>query len=91
MTTTYGTLKEYEFHPAAQSAFEWIQSTLSDNPFRASLLQESFASTAISGNRTAELCSETLRRILHGEPVGVVYILGLAWTMRQMDSLRREK
>lgn len=46
------------------------------------LLQESLASTALSGNRSAEIMSETLRRLLNGEPVSDRYLLGLAWFLR---------
>ena len=43
--------------------------------------QEAFSSCAIEGNRLAEVCSETLRRLLIGEPVSDRYVLGLAWAM----------
>ena len=74
-----GELKQGEFHPAASSAALWIRAQ-----GVASLImwQEAFASCAISGNRTAELCSDTLRRFLAGEPVSDRYLLGLAWCMR---------
>ena len=74
-----GELKQGEFHPAASSAASWIRAQ-----GVASLImwQEAFASCAISGNRSAELCGETLRRFLAGEPVSDRYLLGLAWCMR---------
>lgn len=37
-----------------------------------------FASCAIEGNRMGEVCGETLRRILDGEPVSDRYLMGLA-------------
>ncbi len=45
----------------------------------------SFASDAIEGNRLAEICGETLRRVIAGEPVSDRYLLGLCWTLREMD------
>jgi hypothetical protein len=46
---------------------------------------ESFSSCAIDGNRFAEVCGETLRRVMSGEPVSDRYILGLAWAIRGMN------
>lgn len=66
-----------EPHPAALDALAWIR----QQP-HLPLWLESFASTALSGNRSAEICGETLRRLLAGEPVSDRYVLGLAWTMR---------
>lgn len=74
-----GTLNAGEYHPAAKSAAAWIRAHgVSD----LMLWQEALASCALAGNREAELCSETLRRFMHGEPVSDRYILGLAWCMR---------
>jgi len=78
-----GTLRVGEPHPAAQSALEYV-ATL---PFmRQMTLQESFSSCAIEGNRFAEICGETLRRVMRREPVSDRYILGLAWAIRGMES-----
>jgi hypothetical protein len=75
---TPGTLADNEFHPAASGALSYIQQ-------HASFMDlEALASTALSGNRLAEVCSETLRRILENEPVSDRYVLGLAWTLRQL-------
>lgn len=83
-----GTLAIGEYHPAADSAFAYVKGKLLSMTDREKMmLQESFASTGLSGNRTAELCSETLRRIMHGETVSDRYLLGLAWTMRKMDDI----
>lgn len=46
---------------------------------------ESFASCGIENNRLAEVCGETLRRVLAQEPVSDRYLLGLVWTIRQME------
>lgn len=83
-----GTLRGGEPHPAAHSALEYV-ATL---PFEQQMaLQESFSSCAIEGNRFAEVCSETLRRVMCREPVSDRYILGLAWAIRGMDSSENAK
>lgn len=76
-----GTLDEWEPHPAARNALGFITRIP-----REDLMQtmEAFASTAISGNRTSEICAETLRRILRGRPISDRYVLGLAWVMREI-------
>ncbi len=81
-----GTLRADEHHPAADSAKEWFLRWVRKNGAdEVLMLQESFASTGLSGNRTAQLCSETLRRLLNGEPVSDRYLLGLVWTIRAME------
>lgn len=70
-----------EPHPAAFSAKEWI---LKQDKQWLCLMLESFSSCAIESNRLAEICAETLRRLLHGEPVSDRYLLGLAWSLRDM-------
>lgn len=87
MTQTPGTLRPDEHHPAADSAMAWLQEYLGRDPQRAFVLVESFASNAIEGNRLAEICGETLRRILDREPVSDRYLLGLVWTIREMDGM----
>lgn len=77
--TDRGTLAPTEHHPAADLALAWIRSL---PPAEIFTWSEAFASTAIEGNRMAEVCSETLRRIMAGEPVSDRYVLGLAWAMR---------
>lgn len=79
MASDPGTLRPGEFHPAASHAMEWLR----EHPIPELMLwQESFASCAIEGNRAAELCGETLRRAMAGEPVSDRYLLGLCWVMR---------
>jgi len=77
-----GTLKEGSFHPAAPSAMKFINSM--------SLIEqinhmESFSSVALSGNKSGEICGETLRRIMEDEPVSDRYLLGLAWFIKMLD------
>lgn len=79
-----GTLKLGEPHPAARDALRYVAEL---GFVRQSTLMESFSSCAIEGNRFAEVCGETLRRVMHREPVSDRYILGLAWAIRGMDSL----
>lgn len=81
-------LKPGEPHPVAQSALDYVISLSFQEKM---ILQESLASCAIESNRFAEICSETLRRVMHGEPVSDRYILGLAWGIKQMESLDNEK
>jgi hypothetical protein len=87
MNTNTGTLKDGEPHPAAHDAKDWILGYVRLNdPKEVFRLLESFASVGMSGNRLAECCGETLRRLLHEEPVSDRYLLGLAWTMRNMEN-----
>lgn len=80
-----GTIKEGEYHPAADSAKIYIISLGAE---KISKLREAFASTALSGNRLSEICSETLERLLNSEPVSDRYLLGLAWTIKSMGDLK---
>lgn len=84
---TEGTLKQGEYHPAADSALKYIREYVLQDPF----IIESLASTALSGNRTAELGHETLRRIMNGEPISDRYLLGLAWTFKQIEELKEKE
>ena len=47
--------------------------------------RDAFSSCAIEGNRLGEVCAETLRRIMRGEPVSDRYLLGLCWAIRDME------
>jgi len=82
-----GALKDGEPHPAAHDAKDWIlgyvRRNASEEVFRP---PESFASVGLSGSRLAECCGETLRRLMNGEPVSDRYLLGLAWTLRDMEN-----
>ena len=73
-----GTLGITEIHPSALDAEKWIMSLNTSDLF---LWQETFASCSTEDNRLAEICSETLRRLLNGEPVSDRYLLGLAWVI----------
>jgi hypothetical protein len=77
-----GTLKIGEPHPSAREALRYVAKL---GHMRQLTLMESFSSCAIDGNRLAEVCVETLRRVMYFEPVSDRYILGLAWAIRSMD------
>lgn len=83
-----GELDPGEPHPAAFAAQKW----LADRPRAVSIYYEALCSTAISGNRSAEIQAETLRRLLAGEPVSDRYLLGVAFNMAQSgcDELKLE-
>ena len=81
---TSGTLEIGEVHPSAHNAFEFIKEYLLENKDLFTL-KESLASCAISGNRLAEVCGETLNRIYEGKPVSDRYVLGLAWFLKEMS------
>lgn len=84
--TSFGQLNDGEPHPAAFDAKQWILDYTRRKDIGAMpRLLEAFYSTGLAGNRLAECCGETLRRLLHGEPVSDRYILGLAWTMKSME------
>lgn len=75
-------LRPDEPHPAFGSARQWLEANTSFEDRLRWL--EAFSSTAIEGNRLAEVCAGTLDRIMKGEPVGERYVLGLVWTLRAM-------
>jgi hypothetical protein len=77
-----GTLRIGEPHPSAREALRHVAEL---GYMRQLTLMESFSSCAIEGNRLAEVCVETLRRVMYCEPVSDRYILGLAWAIRSMD------
>jgi hypothetical protein len=71
-------LEMNEPHPAAFNASAFI---MTFNRNELAMWQESFSSCAIEGNRVGEICGETLRRLLAGEPVSDRYVMGLAMAM----------
>ena len=79
--TTSDTLAMGEPHPSAAAALDYIRAI----PYT-DLVQyeDALASTALSGNRLAEVCCGTLRRLQNHEPVSDRYLLGLAWALRDL-------
>ena len=70
-------------HPAAVSAYEYIGKM----PLLEMISwEEAFASTFIANPNSllAEVCLSTIQRMMNGQPVGDRFILGLAWTIRNM-------
>lgn len=82
-----GTIGPDEHHPAADMAMEWYRDWLVSHPLSIHIALESFASTALSGNRMAEICQGTLKRLIAGEPVSDRYLLGLCWMLREMQDM----
>lgn len=82
MSEERGTLAPTEAHPSAQFAMDYLRSIPLCNLF---MHREAFSSCAIESNRLAEVCAETLRRVIDGEPVSDRYLLGLAWAIRDME------
>lgn len=76
-----GALNVGENHPMVYVALKYIREHGGD----LFLLLESMSSCAIEGNKTAEICAETLNKLINEEPVGERYVMGLAWFIYQMN------
>lgn len=77
-----GVLEVGEPHPSAEDARHYLASLGAEKLFQ---YLEAFSSCAIEGNRLGEICSETLNRLMQGEPVSDRYLLGLAWSVKNME------
>lgn len=77
-----GELKVGEPHPAAYDAKDYLAKL---GPEKLMMYLEAYSSCAIEGNRLGEICAETLDRLIHGKPVSDRYILGLAFSIRNME------
>lgn len=84
---TRGELEAGEPHPASVNALAWIAKQPESELY---MWLEAFSSCSIESNRTAEICAETLNRLLTGKPVSDRYLLGLAWTM-QSGKIKKQK
>ncbi len=82
-----GDLKIGEPHPVSFDALKYLKSIKLQDLL---LYMESFASCSIDGNRTGEICAETLRRFLNKDPVSDRYILGLCWAIKSMREKENE-
>lgn len=78
------TLAPNEPHPAALEALRFVSSQPLSTQTR---WLGALASCAVGQNRLAEICHETLRRVMGQEPVSDRYILGLAYTMMEEKKL----
>lgn len=83
-----GTLANGEAHPSAHDALDYLKGIGIE---KLTLYLESFSSCAIEGNRLGEICSETLNRFLNSQPVSDRYIMGLAWSIRNMEDSQHKK
>ncbi len=83
------TLHESEYHPAADIAMRYVIKRRND-VHGWSVTTEAIASTAMSGNRLAEICLSTIRRLEAGEPVSDRYLMGLAWMLYSLDTAEAE-
>lgn len=79
-----GVLGEDEPHPASISALLYIKSWTQGNLTELAQVQEIFARFSVQGNRQAQVCYDTLHDIMNNEEPEDLYILGLAWTLKQM-------
>jgi len=57
------TLKESEYHPAANQAMAWFKMAVHFRMYEYLMIKESLASTALSGNRQAQVCMGTINRL----------------------------
>ena len=72
------TLEKGELHPMTSNALDYIKQNMTFMDL------ESIASNALSGNRTANICFGTYKRLEQGEPVSDRYLLGLAWFIKEL-------
>lgn len=81
---TQGTIRDGEYHPAANMAMNWYREIQLTKPREYMIAREAIASTALSGNRMAEICWETLDRLDNGRPISDRYLLGLCWFLMEL-------
>jgi hypothetical protein len=84
------TLEPNEYHPIANSAMAWYNTWKMDT-VKYMMTKESLASTALAGNRAADLCLSTMNRIEVGQSVSDRYLLALCWMLREMEDDRNAK
>jgi len=82
------TLTENEYHPAADSAMAWLRAYKAHNWAQWARMQESIASSALTGNRLAEVLFGTIERMKNGEPVSDRYLFGLCWFLRNSEETK---
>lgn len=81
-----GELGHGEPHPSSAGALRYLSGL---GIPKLTLYLESYSSCAIEGNRTGEICSETLARVIAQKAVSDRYLLGLAWSIRSMEDSDR--
>lgn len=78
-----GELKPGENHPSTQNATAWLYSL---GGVKLRRYEAAICEVALTGDRTSEILSETIDRLLHiDKEVGEVYLLGLAWYIRNLE------
>lgn len=77
-----GELNTGEPHPVSYQAIGYIKSL---DLKELVMIKEALASSALEKNRTAEICLETLNRLMENKPVSDRYILGLAFFIKLMQ------
>lgn len=77
-------LAEDEIHPVAGNCLEYIRAI---PPEMLDRYRRTFALEAKDGNRLAQVCEGTLNRLLSKQPVSDRYLMGLAWTLRDLVML----
>ena len=90
-TLEIGTLQTGEPHPSSHSAYRYVKKYIMKKGEKIGMLLEALASSAISGNRTAEVCGATLARVIEGKSISDRYLLGLAWFLYEMEKDKKEK
>ena len=88
MTDYFKELKPGEPHPVSFMARSWIAKL---DPEGLGVTQLALANAALSGNRSAQICSETLDRLLRGDTVSDRYVLGLAWFLMELQKNEKKK
>lgn len=80
-------LQAGELHPMAVTALKYIYELGVEKLYT---YLGSFSSVAIEGNRLAEVCAGTLRRIIGNQKVSDRYVMGLGWAIRQIEDSKKE-
>ena len=78
-----GILKKGEYHPACDSAINYIK-TIVSNPYSFQTIVGILKDDIENRNRNSEICLATLHDFNRKLPVDQCYILGLAWTIREI-------
>lgn len=80
-------LKNDEPHPMSLKAHGYVLEMIFKHPN----LIEAISSSSLAGNRSAEICSSTLNRLLNLKPVSDRYLLGLAWMIKSLTEDNKYK
>ena len=83
-------IKAEEFHPAARSAYRWLKGFMISNQEDYHRYCTAMSIAAETGNRQAQICMGTIRRLQRGQPVSDRYLLGLAWTILLLHNPQAE-